>query len=217
VFDRVIRDQRILSAAQQLLDDDVYVHQSRFNYQPPFQGTGFYWHSDFETWHAEDGMPTPRCLSAVIMLNSNKPQNGCVMIMPGSHREYVPCAGRTPDKNWTESLQAQVAGTPSESALMELSEKFGIEYMTGEAGDVLLFDSNAMHGSHSNVSPWARSNAFVVYNAVSNQVTDPYAAACPRPLHVATREPEYMRPLVPASGSTIEEMAEKDKMTLLTM
>ncbi|MGP3951389.1 hypothetical protein [Streptomyces sp. 7N604] len=27
---------------------------------PPFGASGFYWHSDFETWHAEDGLPGGR-------------------------------------------------------------------------------------------------------------------------------------------------------------
>src|SRR5690606_26125269 len=60
LFDRLARDKRIAGRVSYLLGDDVYLHQSRLNYKPGFTGKEFYWHSDFETWHAEDGMPRMR-------------------------------------------------------------------------------------------------------------------------------------------------------------
>jgi ectoine hydroxylase len=56
---RLAADPRLLDRARQILGSDVYVHQSRVNFMPAFTGKGFYWHSDFETWHAEAGCP--RC------------------------------------------------------------------------------------------------------------------------------------------------------------
>ncbi len=43
---------------------------------PGFTGSGFYWHSDFETWHAEDGMPSMRAVSCSIALTENFAYNG---------------------------------------------------------------------------------------------------------------------------------------------
>src|SRR3546814_3200003 len=57
---RLAADERLAGVARFLLDDTVYIHQSRLNYKPGFQGKEFYWHSDFETWHVEDGMPRMR-------------------------------------------------------------------------------------------------------------------------------------------------------------
>ena len=79
----LVRDPRILDRARQILGSDVYVHQSRVNYMPGFTGKGFYWHSDFETWHAEDGMPSPRAVSISLALTDNYPFNGGLMVMPG--------------------------------------------------------------------------------------------------------------------------------------
>src|SRR3546814_10756649 len=45
---------------------------SRLNYKPGFKGKEFYWHSDFETWHVEDGMPQMRALSMSILLAENR-------------------------------------------------------------------------------------------------------------------------------------------------
>lgn len=96
VVRRLCADPRLAGAARQLLGDDVYVHQSRINFKPAFEGKPFPWHSDFETWHQEDGMPRMRALSASILLTDNTEHNGPLMIVPGSHRRFVRCAGETP-------------------------------------------------------------------------------------------------------------------------
>ena len=59
----LIQDPRLLQVARQILGSEVYLHQSRANFKPGFTGKAFYWHSDFETWHVEDGMPSMRALS----------------------------------------------------------------------------------------------------------------------------------------------------------
>src|SRR5699024_940838 len=51
LIDQLSRDPRLLDRARQLLGSEVYLHQTRINYMPGFKGSGFYWHSDFETWH----------------------------------------------------------------------------------------------------------------------------------------------------------------------
>ena len=86
--------------AEQLLGSRVYVHQSRINYKSGFDGKEFYWHSDFETWHAEDGLPRMRAVSASIALSDNTPLNGPLMLIPGSHRHFVACIGETPDDHY---------------------------------------------------------------------------------------------------------------------
>ncbi len=76
VVDEIIRRPEVVGIARQILGSDVYVHQSRLNFKPGFSGGPFYWHSDFETWHAEDGMPTPRAASISIALTENYGHNG---------------------------------------------------------------------------------------------------------------------------------------------
>jgi len=179
--------KQIVSCAQQLLGDDVYVHQSRLNFHVPFHGQGFSWHSDFETWHAEDGMPTPRSLSAVIFLDRNLPMNGAIMVVPGSHLYFVRCPGRQPSSHWEQSLQSQSYGTPSDLHIRHLVESKGLQYCTGEPGDVLLFDSNLLHASHANLSPWPRRDLFVAFNADSNRLKEPFYSKQPRPEHCGHR------------------------------
>jgi ectoine hydroxylase len=188
VFGRLARHALLLDIAQHLLGSQVYIHQSRINYKPGFVGQEFYWHSDFETWHTEDGMPRMRALSCSIALTENNEHNGPLMVIPGSHRTYVSCAGETPEENFKQSLRRQEVGVPDPQSLTRLAEAGGIVAPKGPAGSVLFFECNLMHGSNSNISPWPRSNIFLVYNSVENQLQDPYCGRAPRPDYIAARQ-----------------------------
>ncbi|MFI6313848.1 ectoine hydroxylase [Nocardia fusca] len=183
----LVREPRVVELARQVLGSDVYIHQSRVNYLPGF-GTGFYWHSDFETWHAEDGMPVPRAVSLSIALTDNYPYNGSLMVMPGSHRTFVPCQGATPADHYRESLREQEIGVPTKADITDLAHKYGITQFTGAAGSALLFDSNIMHASGNNITPFPRSNIFLVFNSVENTLEEPFAAPARRPTYIADRE-----------------------------
>ena len=187
LMDRLSRDARLAGIARFLLGDEVYIHQSRLNYKPGFTGKEFYWHSDFETWHAEDGMPRMRAVSASLLLTDNRAHNGALMLMPGSHKTYISCQGETPEANHESSLQKQEIGTPSQQSLRDLARMHGITDAEGPAGTLVLFDCNTMHGSNGNITPDPRSNAFFVYNAVSNALVEPFAAKAPRPDYLARR------------------------------
>ncbi|MEG8179058.1 ectoine hydroxylase [Nocardia terpenica] len=184
----LVRDERVVGLARQVLGSEVYVHQSRVNYMPGFEGTGFYWHSDFETWHAEDGMPSPRACSLSIALTDNYPFNGSLMVMPGSHRTFVPCQGETPADHYRESLREQQIGVPSHEHIAGLADRYGIAQFTGARGSALLFDSNIMHGSGNNITPFPRSNIFLVFNSVENALSEPYSAPARRPTYIASRD-----------------------------
>jgi ectoine hydroxylase len=188
VFADIVRDPRVVGRARQILGSDVYVHQSRVNFKPGFGGGDFFWHSDFETWHAEDGMPRMRAVSMSISLTDNSSFNGPLMIMPGSHKTYVSCVGETPDDNYKSSLVMQGAGTPDAGTLAHLADKYGIDVLDGRAGDAIMFDCNCMHGSNGNITPYPRSNVFIVFNSVDNACVEPFAARAPRPTFIGARD-----------------------------
>ncbi|MCC6490652.1 MAG: ectoine hydroxylase [Candidatus Hydrogenedentes bacterium] len=194
IFAGLAADQRILAMVRQILGSDVYIHQSRLNLKPGFAGKEFYWHSDFETWHAEDGMPAMRAVSCSVALTDNLEFNGPLMLMPGSHRHFVQCVGKTPEKHFQTSLKRQEYGVPSCEQLEWLTTQCGIAVPKGPAGSVIFFDCNVMHGSNSNITPYPRSNAFFVYNSIKNTLAEPFSAATQRPWYLANRTPEAITP-----------------------
>ncbi|MGQ9427429.1 ectoine hydroxylase [Gilvimarinus sp. F26214L] len=200
-FDRLVRSDRLLELADQLLGSDVYIHQSRINKKPGFTGNGFNWHSDFETWHSEDGMPRMRCFSVSILLTENNPYNGPLMLVPGSHKWFIPAQGTTPPDNWKESLKVQTIGVPSQKDLREIVTNNGIVAPQGPPGTMILFECNTLHASANNLSPWPRSNLFFVYNSVENRLHAPYCGTKPRPEFIATRAQQGWEGLAEGQGN----------------
>jgi len=204
VIRRLAADARLVNVARFLLGDDVYVHQSRLNYKPGFQGKEFYWHSDFETWHVEDGMPRMRALSMSVLLAENTPNNGPLMLIPGSHRTFLACVGETPEDHYQMSLKKQEYGVPDEDSLALLAHEHGIVAPVGKPGTVIVFDCNMMHGSNGNITPFPRANAFLVYNAISNQLGAPFGVERPRPEFIAARGEQ--QPIIPISSPLMDQV-----------
>uniref|UniRef100_UPI000A38D524 phytanoyl-CoA dioxygenase family protein n=1 Tax=Streptomyces tricolor TaxID=68277 RepID=UPI000A38D524 len=150
VFAGLLFSSKLTDIARQVLDSDVYIHQSRVNYKPGF------------------GVPRPRAFSVSIALSENHPFNGPLLVMPGTHKTFIPSVGQTPPDFHKESLRVHriTVGSPGPEHLTRMAERHGIEQITGPAGSAVMFDSNLLHGSNGNITPFPRSNIFIVYNSV---------------------------------------------------
>ncbi|MPZ54690.1 MAG: ectoine hydroxylase, partial [Acidimicrobiia bacterium] len=89
MFEWLAADARLAGVARQLLDDDVYIHQSILEVNGPLSSHPNPWHSDFETWHVEDGIPAMRTISASIALTDNHAWTGPMTMITGSHGWYL--------------------------------------------------------------------------------------------------------------------------------
>lgn len=211
---KVVCDARLVDAARQLLGEEVYIHQSRINYQTGVGedgtgGSGFLWHQDFEQWHCEDGMPRMRAVSMAVLLERATPANGALMIMPGSHRQMMQAFGsRDESGRYSQGALSRGPRLPLD-LLREQADRFGIEYCSGEPGDVVLFDCNTVHGSHTNISPWGRCMFFAVYNAVSNTPAEkPFASPERRPEHIGSHDPRFAGIPLPSLHQDLAQVAE---------
>jgi ectoine hydroxylase len=167
-FRRLSLHPRLLNPVRQLLDDEVYLHQSRINPKPGFgEGDAWAWHQDYPPWHKLDGMPEPRCIMASVFLDDCTPATSPLLILPGSQQHglleadaHADTAGRGYDLQIIDP--ASLAG---------LAEEYGVEALMGPAGSVALVNCNVVHGSANNVSPWRRAIMYLIYNAVGNACT----------------------------------------------
>lgn len=184
-YSKLFRDfschPKILTIAQQILDSDVSITQSRINVKPAYKGKSFPWHSDFETWHVEDGMPRMRALTAWIMLTENTEFNGPLYVIPGSHKVYVSCTGITQKKNHFQSLKMQKAGVPKPDTINQVLQNRDIKAIHGKPGTVVFHECNLIHGSPDNISGDPRALLMVVYNSNQNKLVKPFCGLSPRP------------------------------------
>lgn len=187
-FSRV--ESLVRPVVEDMFSEKFYIHQSRVNYKTGFGANGWHWHSDFETWHSQDGMPAPLCVTAMLAVTNNTPENGALMVMPGSHRYFVSCR-KTGDSDPLTNFADQKEGVPSSAALVEVSSKVGVSdvfTVEMEAGDMLVFDSNLLHVSNQNRTEGERINLFFVYNSVDNPLQMPFSGNAPRPEQMGHRE-----------------------------
>src|SRR5690606_38420058 len=129
-----------------------------------------------------------RALSMSVMLSDNHPQSGPTMFVPKSHKSFIACVGETPVDHYKSSLKKQEYGVPDDASLRRIVDEGGLAAPAPKAGSVVIFDCNTMHGSNSNITPLERMNAFYVFNAWSNRLEEPFAAAKPRPELIAHRD-----------------------------
>jgi ectoine hydroxylase len=171
------RDPRIVAPVRQAIGNDAYVWHSKLNVKDAFEGAVWLWHQDYGYWN-RDGVDA-RLMSAMVFLDRATAHNGCLLVVPGSHRwgllPHYSDEVTTSYKQWCIEQPALRA---------RLREDL-IRPVTGEPGDVLFFDPQLVHASGHNLSPLPRKSLILCYNDIANR---PRPVAQPRPDWVVARE-----------------------------
>ena len=177
LYDRLVRDERLIKPAEAILGGPVYAHQYKVILKQPFGELSLPWHQDFGPWFHHDGMPQPKALSFGIFLDEVTEFNGPIVYIPGSHHqglieyEILDVPGTTP----IPSL--------SNDTVASLVDSNGLVLPKGEPGSMTLFHCCTAHASGPNLSPYHRRMIYVSYNLVENAITRPKRAE-----HFAARE-----------------------------
>ena len=168
-FQRLIQLPRLLNPVRQLLDDEIYLHQSRINPKQGFgKGAAWDWHQDYPPWHEIDGMPNPNSIMVTVFIDDCTVAKSPLLVIPGSHRHGLLDSEPHADTFGREYALRNVHRDDFE----QLANNNGIEPLLGDAGTVCFVHCNVLHGSASNVSPWRRAILSLIYNAVSNACTE---------------------------------------------
>ncbi len=194
-FRAACRLPRTLGVAQQLLGDrDLYLHHSKVNVKTAIEGSVWPWHQDYGSW-MRDGIAGPAMATLMIALDDATEFNGCLYLLPRSHREgraepYFDTS--TAYKLWAvppQRIRTMMAACPPPVAV------------TGKAGMAAIFHCNLMHASGHNLSAEDRWQAYFCYNTVANHPQD---VPNPRPDYVRSRN---WTPLAPVPDGALRETA----------
>lgn len=192
VFGKLVRLERMLEPAKQLLDSPVYVHQFKINAKLALFGEAWHWHQDFRFWRDEDGMPQPRALTMGIFMDPVDEFNGPVMFVPGTHLDGMHEVTTQKNAHWTKSFSADLKYKIDTETLADATRKRRIVAPKGQAGSALLFHGNILHGSAPNLSPSNRTIVYVTYNSVHNALAE---VPNPRQTFLASRDFSPLEPL----------------------
>ncbi|MCR9219250.1 MAG: phytanoyl-CoA dioxygenase family protein [Alphaproteobacteria bacterium] len=164
-FRRIGRHPRLVEPVEQLLGEQLYMHQFKINAKAAFDGEVWQWHQDYGTWARDDGMPEPRAMNIALFLEDVTPANGPLLFIPRSHREGVFEAGH--DLETT----SYPLWTLDRETVASLAREGGVEAPVGPAGSVVMFHGNLVHASPANISPFSRTIVYLSLCAVSNHIT----------------------------------------------
>jgi hypothetical protein len=133
----------ILDLIEQILGPDFALWNSSFFAKPAYTGTTTPWHQDGEYWPIR---PLATC-SVWLAIDDSTPENGCLRVIPGSHKE------RRLRKHNTNNAPGLALNQELDASEYEADE--GVDIVL-ESGQFSLHDVYLLHGSEANRSPNAR-------------------------------------------------------------
>lgn len=144
-FEQLLRGENLTGLLAQLTRDDMLLFKDKINYKMP-GGNGFQAHLDAPAY---DHIGKIEHTTANLAVDAATIENGCVEVVPGSHKMDVKLAeGGRIDESW-ECSQTWV---PVELA----------------PGDLLMFGSHLAHRSAPNRSEKPRASVYATYHNKSD-------------------------------------------------
>ena len=157
VYGVLSRTARVVERAEQLLSGEVYHYHSKLILKDPEVGGAWAWHQDYGYWY-ENGLLAPDLVSMFVALDPATRDNGCLQVIPASHR-----LGRV-----DHQLTGEQAGADPDR-VAHIQQRLGVEHVELAAGDALFFHPNLLHRSDQNRSAKRRWALICCYNHRDNE------------------------------------------------
>jgi hypothetical protein len=154
-FLEIARMREILEMVGQVLGPDFALWNSSLFAKPAGDGQRTPWHQDGQYWPIR---PLATC-TVWIALDDSTPENGCLRVIPGSHRERRLCGHHTVDADDVTLNQELL---PSEYDAAQAAD------IVLEPGQMSLHDIYLLHGSEANRSPRPRRGMTLRYMPTSS-------------------------------------------------
>jgi ectoine hydroxylase-related dioxygenase (phytanoyl-CoA dioxygenase family) len=159
VYSDLARSRRIVEATSQFLGDEVYHYHHKLMLKEPRVGGAWEWHQDYGYWY-NYGCLYPTMGSCYIAIDRATRANGCLQVIPGSHKLGRLEHGKVGGQTGVDPARVE-----------QILKRLRLMYVEMEPGDGLFFHGNLLHRSDANTSPDPRWSLIVCYNTKSN---DPY-------------------------------------------
>lgn len=148
-YAEVAFDSVMVDMVNELIGPNLKFHHAKINLKQPGTETRVDWHQDFSyTPHTNDHVVT-----ALLMLDDMREDNGCLMVTHGTHREGQKSLWKG------EVFTGKVDDAEARAAAARAVP------ITGTAGSVCLMHTKLLHGSEPNRSTVPRGLYICVYSA----------------------------------------------------
>lgn len=149
-FMDVCRDPDILDAVEQLIGPDIVLWGCQAFCKPPGDGMEVPWHQDGNYWPIR---PLATC-TLWIAIDESHVDNGCLRVIPGSHRTRQLTEHQKEDRTDLVLNQRVVDGEFDETTAVDVEL---------EAGQMSFHDVYMIHGSNPNRSTRRRTGLAIRY------------------------------------------------------
>jgi|GEM_PF-194576 len=155
----------IVDRAASLFGPDLVLWNSNiFNKPPatPKHMEEYPWHQDHYNWNMEPILN----ISAWLAITPATKENGCVEVIPGSHKHIIP-----PVRDTDPSISIRFGGVASNLSYVDESKKVSL---TLEPGQFFLFNERVLHHSNPNLTQENRLGLAIRMTVPIAQVSEPF-------------------------------------------
>lgn len=148
IYDRLLRYDAILDIVEQLIGNGVRTNGEKLNLKSPEFGSPVEWHQDWAFYpNTNDDL-----LAVGVALDDMTLENGCLMVIPGSHRGKV----------YSHHQRGAFIGAVTEKDF----DPSGAVPVVVKAGGITIHHCRMLHGSAPNVSDKPRRLLLYQYCAI---------------------------------------------------
>jgi phytanoyl-CoA hydroxylase len=153
---RLVSDARLLDVAEQFIGPDIALFASHYICKPGTDGLPVLWHQDGAYWPLEP----MEVVTLWLAVDDSTVENGCMRVLPGSHRETLKTMVRTEGAD-------NVLGSHIDAPV---DERLAVDVEVPRGG-VSVHHPNLVHGSNPNRSGQRRCGLTIRYIPTSTRIT----------------------------------------------
>jgi hypothetical protein len=147
---RIVSHPRVLDAVESVLGPNLLVWDTGWFAKLPGDRKYVSWHQDATYW----GLHPPNVTTAWVALSDSVPENGCLRVIPGSHRGDL-----LPQRDTYAPDNALSRG---QEIAVEVDETQAVDIAL-QPGEMSLHHIGIVHGSKANLSPRPRIGLAIRY------------------------------------------------------
>jgi phytanoyl-CoA hydroxylase len=162
----VVTNPVVLDFVEMFMGRDIACFTAHYIYKPARDGHAVLWHQDLAYWKLDTG----RAITCWISLFDSKPDNGCLYMLPGSHRLGLqPITLETKVANMLGSKIDLANLSDAERELCDVGRAVAVEL---EPGDMSVHHPLLVHGSQANTSDRPRCGLDIGYMDTSTTISN---------------------------------------------
>ncbi|MFE7961320.1 phytanoyl-CoA dioxygenase family protein [Streptomyces sp. NPDC057413] len=157
---RLVSDSRLVDIGEHFLGPDLACFTAHYICKPPYDGQPVLWHQDGAYWK----LAPMQALTVWLAIDESTTENGCLRMIPGSHKlPLYPPNLRTdkPNMLFSEADTDLVSRWAAEQGVIDIELN---------PGDVSIHHPHLLHCSEANTSPKRRCGLDIGYISASTRI-----------------------------------------------